>query len=383
METIRDRARLVACELKTKYDVSGKPSPSLTLDSFRHHNCLLLLLKLTDKTYNAKKAYLRGKRRSDDSLVFLRLPAGFDLIDIPAFASDGSPNFLQVTGNLYGLQDAGCVFWNHNKGKLLSTGWIQSDVEPCLFYLTWKMPYYCPIMKITHPGNQQAVLAVYVDDHKLGYRGETIEDFFNYHFAAWYGPDSGNPDEHLAFMGCDYMPYPTKFVVNCNKTRRKLKGTFDANGINILKVSTQLPPNAYYLLHNPVSASNPIVTSFPARGIVGSSSWVAMCCAPFASHACCVTSQQVHRPTKDVCYVIQWLGSFIVITIKPLIYRRPGNMNAPLVGTYSDSSQANNPSNMSSYYGVAQEMCCALVSWSAFSGWQVHASTRDAGGVLS
>ena len=71
-------------------------------------------------------------------------------------------------------------------------------------------------MKITHPGNQRAVLAVYVDDHKLG-------EFFDYHFAAWYGPDSGNPDERLAYMSCDYKHYPTKVVVNCNKTRRKLK----------------------------------------------------------------------------------------------------------------------------------------------------------------
>lgn len=80
---------------------------------------------------------------------------------------------------------------------------------------------------------------------------------------------------------------------------------------------------------------------------------------------------------KDVCYVAQWVGSFIVTLTRPLIYRRPGNMNAPLVGTYSDSSHANAP-NMSSHYGVAQEMCDAVVSWSAFSGWQTHASTRDA-----
>ena len=51
-------------------------------------------------------------------------------------------------------------------------------------------------------------------------------------------------------------------------------------------------------------------------------------------------------------------------------------MEDPLVVTYLDSSHGNGV-DLSSYYGVAQQMCGALSSWSAFSGWQVHPSTRD------
>ena len=52
-------------------------------------------------------------------------------------------------------------------------------------------------------------------------------------------------------------------------------------------------------------------------------------------------------------------------------------MEDPLVVTYSDSSHGNGV-DLSSYYGVAIRMCGALSSGSAFSGWQVHPSTRDA-----
>ena len=58
MVAIRKRAGLVACEMRSLYNAEGKSSPSLAMDLFRRHNCLLLLLKLTDKTYDAKKAHL-------------------------------------------------------------------------------------------------------------------------------------------------------------------------------------------------------------------------------------------------------------------------------------------------------------------------------------
>mmetsp|Transcript_921 Transcript_921/g.1162 ORF Transcript_921/g.1162 Transcript_921/m.1162 type:complete len:178 (-) Transcript_921:551-1084(-) len=71
------------------------------------------------------------------------------------------------------------------------------------------------------------------------------------------------------------------------------------------------------------------------------------------------------------------MGSFATTHKRSLIYRRPKNMEDPINVTFSDSSHANAP-GLGSYYGVGQRMCEAFSSRNAFSGWQVHPSTRDA-----
>ena len=50
---------------------------------------------------------------------------------------------------------------------LLDIGFVQSDVEPCLFYLFWDKAFTCSRTGITHAGKQQAIVVVFVDDISL------------------------------------------------------------------------------------------------------------------------------------------------------------------------------------------------------------------------
>ena len=98
---------------------------------------------------------------------------------------------------------------------------------------------------------------------------------------------------------------------------------------------------------------------------------------PFAAFPCCLLSQFAipDRVTRNVAFLMQWHGSWLANTDRPIIYRR-GDGNAE-VTTLSDASWANKP-DMTNFYGWMQLMCGAAFDWRAFSGRQVHSSTRGA-----
>ena len=75
--------------------------------------------------------YLRGKRRGK-SKVYLRLPQGLELLSALdndprlRYSADVEPLLWRCDGNLYGLQDAGAIFWELARDWLLSLGFVQS-----------------------------------------------------------------------------------------------------------------------------------------------------------------------------------------------------------------------------------------------------------------
>ena len=68
----------------------------------------------------------------------------------PSTNENGRPYLIEVIGNLYGTQQAGRIFWQFMRGFLLEIGFVQSDVEPCLFYLFWDVPFKCSRIGTTY-----------------------------------------------------------------------------------------------------------------------------------------------------------------------------------------------------------------------------------------
>ena len=66
--------------------------------------------------------------------------------------------------NLYDTQDAGRIFWQFMQRFLLEIGFVQSDVEPCIFCLFWDKVFTCTHTDITYAAKQKAIVVVFVDD---------------------------------------------------------------------------------------------------------------------------------------------------------------------------------------------------------------------------
>ena len=70
---------------------------------------------------------------------------------------------------------------------------------------------------------------------------------------------------------------------------------------------------------------------------------------------------------------MQWYASYAITHRRPLYFCRTND--GATTDTYTDATQADKP-DMASHYGYWQKNCNASLRWRAFSGHQVHASTR-------
>ena len=263
----------------------------------------------------------------------------------------------------------------------------QSVVNPCIFHRYWDEPCRCPVLNTTYPAGQQGHIVLYVDNDMSGFTKPSdpndthnMLSWFTIRFKQKFGvSDAGADDELNAFIGMSYSQAQNAISIRCPTARRRLRETMAANNVQILSDAiSPLPENALALAYAPAdSNTNPIIPDFPAKSIVGSSSFLAMSTEPFAAFPCCLLSQFATpgRVTRNVAFLMQWHGSWLASTDRPIIYRR-GDGNAE-VTTLSDASWANKP-DMTNFHGWMQLMCGAAFDWRAFSGRQVHSSTRGA-----
>ena len=136
-----------------------------------------------------KGAFLEAGPLSDEFRpLFAHQPAG----GIPGLPSDA---VIEITGNVYGQNDALSAWFKEFSGFVKSIGWHQSVLDPCLFMLR-------------EPSNQRLVgiMGVHVDDTAVGGHGpmfkESIESLrkrFPYRkwrhqvgefCGAWYNQDT-------------------------------------------------------------------------------------------------------------------------------------------------------------------------------------------------
>ena len=209
---------------------------------------------------------------------------------------------------------------------------------------------------------------------------DTIEAWFTANFKEQFGTSDDGADSELgSFIGMEYHKDKDLMSIRCTHTRETLREAMESHNIPILdNINVPLPPNAVELAYAPANdTDNPLIPGFPVRMVVGSSSFMAMAADPFASLPCCLLSQfgAPEKVTKNVAFLSQWLGSFMVTHDRPIVYRR-GNGCADCI-TEGDAAWANKP-DQTNFHGWFQYMCDAVVDWRSFSGRQVHSSTRGA-----
>lgn len=228
------------------------------------------------------------------------------------------PLVFEITGNLYGLIRAGNTWWEYKKNWLLNDlKFEQSVINLCAFHRYWDEPFLCPILKITYPAGQQRRIVLYVDNDMSAFTKPsdpsdtlTMRSWFAVCFKKKFGSsDAGADAELTAFIGMHYSHFNDVISVRCPTTRRRLQQTIVDSNIPILSdANSPLPENALALAYAPADAgTNPIIPDFPAKSIVGSSSFLAMSAEPFAAFPCCLLSQFAisERVTRNIAFLMQ------------------------------------------------------------------------------
>ncbi len=200
----------MACEAVGRYTVENKWSPTISMDSARLIFVIAAINKCEVLSLDVSGAYLRGRRRPGAPPVFLRLPPGLEALYRACSDSrlryrdeNGHPLFWRCDANLYGLQDAGAIFWEMARDWLIGLGFKQSTVDPCVF------SYWCAST------GGFIVIGLYVDDSLGAYSTPELKAWYLCEFEKQFqqSPDSGSGHPEfiaIRFTVSDHSPQHPK-----------------------------------------------------------------------------------------------------------------------------------------------------------------------------
>ena len=393
----RRKARLVACEAVGRFHVSDTWSPTVSLDSVRLLFVLAAINAWEVLSLDVAGAYLLGERKVGEDAIFLRLPQGLDALQrarisrghphdprLDYHSPDGEPMLWYCARNLYGLQSAGQTFWYVARDWLTSDrlGFVQCDTDPCIFFLRFDPARNYPD---THPfhlwnGTTTTVIVVglYVDDSLNLFRDDTVKQWYLLEFETYFdqSPDSG--PEHPSFLSVDYTVSADRRLIKLNTP--KLWGRLEqaVDGFDLPTASTPLPANILAHIDDPVSPDNRLVpqSECHVRRILGVASWGILAVRPACAFSAALLARYAPRPTERLVQALLHLCSYLLahrndcLTIDA---RQPDKWR-----TYVDSSWANDPSSMRSWFGYCLMWAGCPFAFRAKLEPGVTLATRDA-----
>ena len=124
----RYKCRLVADGNTQTYGVNFQDifSTVVKFSTFRMALHLAAVRDYNITTIDISTAFLYGAIDNDN--CYMEMPEG-----LPRYDADGYELVCHLLKSLYGLKQAPRIWFNHFKTSLLSFGFVQSDVDPCLF----------------------------------------------------------------------------------------------------------------------------------------------------------------------------------------------------------------------------------------------------------
>lgn len=383
----RTRGRLVACENATKYQVPNTWSPTVSLATVRllldiaaHHGAHILELDVSS-------AYLLGERPTR-ARVFARLPPNLDLVrsvwNDPRLRyadDDGNKMFFEVTGNWYGMQDAGAVWFRFFRDWITSDemGFVPATGDPCVY--------------VKRSPDGFVFIATYVDDVLAVFSDLALKSAFVAAFEAAFqqSPDSG--DGHSEFLGIQIKSNDDRTVLSLNTPRvfDRLQRRLDeldlaALGMPALEpvsLRAPLPADAMELVFAPATESNPIVPKelCHAPGLLGVAGWIVMSCRPAESFAAALLGRMARSPTRSYIRVLYHFLSYLMHTRSDELTLRGGD--ASQFTTDVDSSWANCPGTQRSWFGYCMRTDGGAFMYRAKLAPSVALSSRDAEAVAA
>ncbi|TPX44284.1 DNA-directed DNA polymerase [Chytriomyces confervae] len=177
----RFKARLVAQGYTQRFgfDYAETHSPVMRSATFRWLLALTALNCWSTRMLDISSAYLYGEL---EDLVYMKQPPGHD---------DGSGRVYKLKKGLYGLKQAGRIWYINLVTYLKSQGYVQSNAYPCVFYKTL--------------GTERVFLAIYVDNICFFGHQCMIDAAFNDIKSAFKVRDLG-PITYTIGIQVEHMP---------------------------------------------------------------------------------------------------------------------------------------------------------------------------------
>lgn len=351
MEEIRKRGRLVGCQNRDKYEVDDCFSPTTTADS------VLLMFDVAARfackliVYDVSKAYLQGKRSVDtDDLIFIFMPSGIDKIAARfkdarfSPANDaGDRAYFFVTGNLYGLREAGKIWYLHNRDWHLSIGFQQASTDPALVY------YRDPVT------GDFIFVAIHVDDFLICPSTLEIQAWYTQRFIDKYGQPSVPLDGVEEYLSIAFRSTPDhrQYFINTPKSWRTLREKCADNGIDVsFHASAPMRPEAVREIAEQPSDDNPLIakSEVDVRSLLGVAAWIVRMCRPAELFPLSFFAAHAHTPTKlFVKHFSYFLAYLLERDREELTFN--GHTCADNFSSFVDASLGNDPRTMRSWYG--------------------------------
>jgi len=371
-------------ESKSRFTMSDTWSPTVGLDCVRFALTIAALNKCYVSTYDVSGAYLYGSRTEDDDIVYLRLPPGVshlnDLLserglpprkEFKERDENGNTVIYRVTKNLYGMQDAGAVWYLYARTWLLGPRMqmTQSVVDPCLFFRFFEDGSYI-------------ILLLYVDDSLQIMSNDAVQKWFTeeFHLKFRQSPGSGQNGLEHEFLGVRIRQSQDRGIIQLNTKKLWLKLEHKLKDVKLPNPRAPLPMNAMEEINaEEQEDENPIMTveECDARGLLGLAAWGVQATRPGEVHAAAVLARRVHIPTRRYCKMLLYFCAYLISRKEDEVIIGAASRERSF-HTHVDSSWANDPETSRSWFGYSLRWGGAAFAFRSKLEPVVALSSRDA-----
>ena len=367
---------MVACEAVGRFTVEDKWSPTIGMDSTRLLFVIAASYKCSVMSLDVSGAYLRGKRRGKNK-VYLRLPPGLELLSALdndprlRYSADGEPLLWRCDRNLYGLQDAGAIFWELARDWLLSLGFVQSTIDPCIFSLRRDGDF--------------VIQGLYVDDSLGVYSSDVIKAWFIAEFELFFDQSYDSGSDHPEFLAIAFTVDNSTSTVEINTPKLWGRLRERVQHIPLPTVYTPLPLDAMELIHADESPENPLIPKdeLDVLSVLMTANWGVLACCPAEAFSGALLARRTHKPTKKYAKcLIHFVAYLLAHEHDTMRYTQQPDWHQ-LLRCFVDSSWANCPDSMRSWFGYVIMFCGCAFAWRSKLEPSVALASRDAEAIAA
>jgi hypothetical protein len=305
-------------------------------------------------------AYTQAEVENDN--MFMDIPKGFQVVN-----AEGAEEYvLQLRKNLYGQKQAGRVWNKHLVGKLKSIGFIQSEVDECVFY------------------RKGCIYVLYTDDSIVtGPREQDLDDIINDMKKA--GLDLTVEGDMADFLGVQINRKPDGTVhltqphlIDQVLSDLRLGGS-DSKSPAAVK---DTPMASSKILHKyPESAS--FDGHFDYRSVIGKLLYLEKLTRPDIAYAVHQCARFASDPKVEHGQAVKWLGRYLLGTKEQGMILKPSDqsfdcfVDADFCGNWK-RDEAYDPATARSRSGFVIKYANCPIMWASKMQTEVALSTTEA-----
>jgi hypothetical protein len=347
----RFKARLVAQGFTQQFgvDYSDTYSPVMTMTTFRWLLAFAARNDMKVKQADIETAYLYGVI---DTELYMKVPDG---LRVEGESSWKRP-CVKLHKSLYGLKQAGRIWYLHFSRYLVKCGFQTHDSSPCLF--------------AKRSGAEVAIIGIYVDDIVMVGTDAAIEAAMTALKANFKVKDLGM----IAFcLGVQVRQIPTGIVLYQANYIAKLLERFSmrqaTRAARTPMVVRNLKPESD--VYGPRHGSEEVLSEkYPFREAIGGLMYLANCSRPDIAFAVSVLARYSSEPTKRHWSGVKQVLRYLAKTKNyGLLYRRgrfAGDISLLVtndIAGYADAGYLSDPHKARSQSGYVFMSAGAAISW--------------------